>query len=708
MGLILLERLYFMKIFLLACLSILFCLSNALGAYFMGLGDLPGGIFYSEAIHVSDGGSSVVGFSRSASGLEPFYWTQSNGMVGLGALPDENENNYIVSDLSGNGTVVVGTLYYDSNDSETYEAFRWTQSEGLMGLGDLSNEIEPYSMGYAVSSDGSTVIGVGWSNNFEAFRWTQSDGMVGLGTQNAPCGTTAMDVSNDGSVVVGYIEGGGSELYPFRWSQNDGMENLSLNSLGRAMPETVSADGSAVAGQGLTYSDERVAILWTEGSGIIESEYSVDRMLGLGANDVSNNGSVVVGYSYFSSEDKGEPFLWETTGSLQELDEVLENNYGLDLAGWELRSVSGVSPDGKTIVGYGINPDGNIEAWIASLDEPSGSLKVIIDPAEAVNDGAQWRVDGGSWQDSGSTQSDIAVGSYTVEFKSISGWTAPGSKLVTIEDGQTATTSGTYTQQMMSSLTVTIDPSAARSVGAQWRVDGGTWHNSGDAQSGLAVGDHTVEYRTISGWATPGNQIVTIENNQNTNTTGIYTKETGSLKVTIEPDEALAAGAQWRMDGGSWHQSGDTQSNVAEGDHTLEFKEIAGWSKPGNQQVTITSGETETISTAYTQKTGALQVTLSPSEAVSAGAHWRIDGGEWHNSGDTQSNLSVGSHTIEYKEVSGWITPNDKEVTINADQTIIDSGIYEENEEFSPENTESDDNGESGGGGGCYINALIF
>ena len=234
------------------------------------------------------------------------------------------------------------------------------------------------------------------------------------------------------------------------------------------------------------------------------------------------------------------------------------------------------------------------------------------------------------------------MGSYTVEFKSISGWTAPGSKSVTIEDGQTATTSGTYTQQMMSSLTVTIDPSAARSAGAQWRVDGGTWHNSGDTQSGLAVGDHTVEYRTISGWATPGNQIVTIENNQNVNTTGIYTNETGSLKVTIEPDEALAAGAQWRVDGGSWHQSGDTQSNVAEGDHTLEFKEIAGWSKPGNQQVTITSGETETISTAYTQKTGALQVTLSPAEAVSAGAHWRIDGGEWHNSGDTQSNLSVG------------------------------------------------------------------
>ena len=454
----------------------------------------------------------------------------------------------------------------------------------------------------------------------------------------------------------------------------------------------------------------------------------------------------------------------------------------------EFRDISGWTKPGNQTVSLEKDQTATVSG---TYTQQNGSVKVTISPSAAVSAGAQWRVDSGSWHNSGYTQSDIVVGTHTVAFRSISGWTAPGSKSVTIENGQTTSTSGTYTQQT-GSLTVTIDPSAARSAGAQWRVvDGDTWHNSGDTQSGLAVGDHTVEYKAISGWATPGNQIVTIENNQNTNTTGIYTKETGSLKVTIEPSEALAAGAQWRVDGGSWHSSGDTesglavgnhtvdykvlsgwtepegmmvivnegettlvnatysdasqpittgalkvtisppeaisagaqwrvddgswhssgdtQSGVAEGSHTLEFKDIASWSKPGNQQVTITSGETETISAAYTQKTGALQVMLSPSEVVSVGAQWRVDGGVWHDSGDMETNLSIGNHIMECNDVSGWITPTDQEITITEDQTTTITETYEKDETVEPEGgNESGDSGDDGGGGGCFVSSMIW
>ena len=58
---------------------------------FMGLGDLPGGPFASFAFAVSGGGSVVVGTSISAPNpvlfQEAFRWTQAEGMVGLGALP---------------------------------------------------------------------------------------------------------------------------------------------------------------------------------------------------------------------------------------------------------------------------------------------------------------------------------------------------------------------------------------------------------------------------------------------------------------------------------------------------------------------------------------------------------------------------------------------------------------------------------------------
>jgi probable HAF family extracellular repeat protein len=54
----------------------------------------------------------------------------------------------------------------------------------LRGLGDLPNG-SFYSEAYAVSADGSTVVGIGTSESgYQAFRWTAAGGMAGLGGIN--------------------------------------------------------------------------------------------------------------------------------------------------------------------------------------------------------------------------------------------------------------------------------------------------------------------------------------------------------------------------------------------------------------------------------------------------------------------------------------------------------------------------------------------
>ena len=53
---------------------------------FTGLGDLAGGSYYSQAWAISSDGSTVVGSSFSDHGREAFRWTQSEGMIGLGDL----------------------------------------------------------------------------------------------------------------------------------------------------------------------------------------------------------------------------------------------------------------------------------------------------------------------------------------------------------------------------------------------------------------------------------------------------------------------------------------------------------------------------------------------------------------------------------------------------------------------------------------------
>jgi alpha-tubulin suppressor-like RCC1 family protein len=76
------------------------------------------------------------------------------------------------------------------------------------------------------------------------------------------------------------------------------------------------------------------------------------------------------------------------------------------------------------------------------------------------------------------------------------------------------------------------------------------------------------------------------------------------------------------------------------------------------------------------EETGSLLVTISPSDAIDAGAQWRINSGAWQNSGVTISDLSVGEYTVEFKTVTDYNTPVSQTITINNDQTTSISGLY--------------------------------
>ncbi|MHC4497728.1 MAG: FN3 associated domain-containing protein, partial [Planctomycetota bacterium] len=305
----------------------------------------------------------------------------------------------------------------------------------------------------------------------------------------------------------------------------------------------------------------------------------------------------------------------------------------------------------------------------------TGSLQVTISPPEAVAAGAQWRVDGGTWRNSGYTETGLLVGSHTVEYNTVSGWNKPADEVVQINDGQTTNTSGTYILQT-GSLRVTISPQGATDAGAQWRVDGGTWRNSGYTETGLLVGSHTVEYNTVSGWNKPADEVVQINDGQTTTTSGTYIEQTGSLQVTISPPGAVTAGAQWRVDGGTWRNSGYTESGLSIGSHTVEYSVVSGWDKPADEVVQINDGQTTTTSGTYIEQTGSLQVTISPPEAVTAGAQWRVAGGTWRDSGYTESGLSVGLYAVDFNDIDGWTKPANQIVQINDGQTTTISGTY--------------------------------
>jgi len=151
-----------------------------------------------------------------------------------------------------------------------------------------------------------------------------------------------------------------------------------------------------------------------------------------------------------------------------------------------------------------------------------GSLHVTIAPLAAITAGAQWQVDGGTWQNSGATVTNLPVGSHTVSFSTIGGWWGPANQTVTITNGAATTVTGVYTVATSGALTVTLLPAAAVSSRAQWQVDGGTFQNSGATVSNLSGGTHTVGFSAISGWWSPTNHIVTTTNGATTTVTGVY------------------------------------------------------------------------------------------------------------------------------------------------------------------------------------------
>lgn len=241
-----------------------------------GLGFLSPDAPDSDAWGISDDGFTIVGESG---GAKAFKWTQIEGMTNLGAgraQASSNGGSKIVGfgdvanglAVTPDGAVWVGA----SNFGSGQEAFRATVG-GVQPLGDIPG-FDFASVALGVTPDGAVVVGQ--SNAFldpdgrgfpvettVAFRWTQSEGMVPIGDLpgGAQGGSTATDVSADGAVIIGYGESAiGSEAY--RWTAASGVvairelllaEGIDTLAMGWNLSQAngISADGRIIVGTGV-------------------------------------------------------------------------------------------------------------------------------------------------------------------------------------------------------------------------------------------------------------------------------------------------------------------------------------------------------------------------------------------------------------------------------------------------------------------------
>jgi uncharacterized membrane protein len=200
-----------------------------------------------------------------------------------------------------------------------------------------------------VTADGSVVVGASfvkfdafYEPVVHAFRWTEHMGMVDLETASeVTVSSYASDITPNGNVIVGRR---GEEV--FRWTEETGMVGLG-NLSGRSIwPSAVSADGNIIVGQ-------------------------------------STHGCP---FAFVN-----EAFIWTPHGGMENLKGKLLSAEGSGLDRWQLTAATAISADGRTIVGNGINPLGQNEAWIATLPIPEPSTLVFLSVAIAGYCGKRFR-----------------------------------------------------------------------------------------------------------------------------------------------------------------------------------------------------------------------------------------------------------------------------------------------------------------------------
>lgn len=337
-------------------------------------------------------------------------WTANNGVQNIGTLGDET----ILSGLSANGGVAVGTAYTNGVGSR---AFRWTAASGIEQLGGLGGT---NSLAHAVSADGEVIVGASdlASGDQHAVRWT-NQGVTDLGTLAGSTSSYALATNADGAVVVGgSVMGSGTRA--FRWADG-AMSDLGTLGGSYTLAKAVSASGQTVAGESYNNLSQTRTFVWTTesamrdigtlgGSRTYFSDLSSDGTTIVGGSDtgtarhayrwtaasgitslgtlgdsdsiafaVSADGSVVVGEFDLGQRNRG--FRWTQATGMQTIEQWLDaKGVAIDPASSQVAYAEVVSDDGSVVAGILLND----HTFIARAGQPGsgGSMSGMIDLQE--------------------------------------------------------------------------------------------------------------------------------------------------------------------------------------------------------------------------------------------------------------------------------------------------------------------------------------
>ncbi len=245
---------------------------------------------------------------------------------------------------------------------------------------------------------------------------------------------------------------------------------------------------------------------------------------------------------------------------------------------------------------------------------------------------------------------------------------------------QQTTTNATYTAVAPTTYKLTLN--AVNGSISPSPTASGNIYNSGSVVQLTAYANTGYHFTGWSGDLTGAISQTNITMNGNKTITANFASgdpNLATVTVTIKPDAAANAGVTWSVTGDSQLRASGTSLSEAIGTGYTAYLPVtlnlvAGWL--GNNGITsfyvpITAGIVTNVTLTCVPDTtpGLLTVTLSPPDAVNAGAHWHVNGGTYGHGASIS--LTPGNYTVTFDAVSGWTAPASQPVTMQPSQTQL-------------------------------------
>ena len=359
-----------------------------------------------------------------------------------------------------------------------------------------------------------------------------------------------------------------------------------------------------------------------------------------------------------------------TPGSFDSGESVFLPASSYQVSGLDAIDEGWITPDPMDVQIMSGMPDDKKEVELWYTRQTFG-IQVLIHPHEVTSE-ARWEIRTVSSDHvHGEIVEDLPVGTYVLDFSTVTGWSSPDSVEVELTYGMTDTVVVVevgYTVKMYK-INVTLNPPAIQ--GEAWCSFDSLFgvYFSGSTAFNVPHGNINVTFNDVAGWTKPADKVITITDGMPDDTYDLvetYTAVPYYLEVEILPPEVVAA-AMWSVENHTGHHFSLETKELYAGNFNVQFTDVPNWVTPDDHMVNLGPGllfDTRKLTVTYYPDGLTIRVLFNPTGAQ-AQARWDIMGHAGiyeHNESSTA--LDPGNYTIRFHDMENWLTPANIETSV--------------------------------------------